>query len=514
MTAIRESLLIDRLVLFCRVLLRLYQESCAGSIFSVLGRGIHRGAAGSAVLRVLGREGKLARKWTDSGAYRITDRSINVLLPALRRFSQIPAVRQSAAVRLCVGAGRRLDLLLGLLFFVMLVTPHALWDNLYGFLGILILTVFFFCSRAAGQKTGLDVAQFGVYFVLYALTLVSGLVFSYSLGLSLRFFLFHVTCLLTVLLLISSIRTVSQLRRLLGVVLAGLTVAALYGCYQSIVGVAINYSQVDYSLELNANMPGRIYSFFDNPNNFAEVLVTLIPLYLAFLFISRGTWRRLLVFCALVPALIAVARTYSRSGWIGLAIAVLIFFALQNWRLVPIFIVAGVVAFPLMPQGIINRVLTIGNAQDSSTMYRFQIYKTLLPMFKDYWADGVGLGSDAVKQMIMNYPTQLYNGAYPIHSHNTYFQIWIEVGIFGILSFLGGTLYHLKEGIRRIFRPGLPGELKQIIGAGVAGLCGVMVIATVEYTWFYPRVMFLFWFLLGIVITGVRIAARETPNQE
>ena len=41
---------------------------------------------------------------------------------------------------------------------------------------------------------------------------------------------------------------------------------------------------------VNYGMPGRIYSFFDNPNNFAEILVMLLPLVFALLIVSKN-WR-------------------------------------------------------------------------------------------------------------------------------------------------------------------------------------------------------------------------------
>lgn len=145
-------------------------------------------------------------------------------------------------------------------------------------------------------------------------------------------------------------------------------------------------------------------------------------------------------------------------------------------------------------------------------MYRFQIYDTIWPMFKDHWATGVGLGSDTVKEVIMTYPTKLSNQAYPIHSHNTYLQLWLECGIFGLFAFLGGTLFQFKEGIRKIFHPNCSTTLKYIMSAGIAGLCGVMVIALAEYTWFYPRVMFLLWFSLGILMTGIHLSSNEVAE--
>lgn len=484
-----------------------------------LASGFHRGVSRvwialtkevekSRTYAILRRDGALTRAYPTSLFYRMVCRALDAPAVFFDWLWRKRAVRQSVTIRLLRVLGRRTWALLSLLFALMLVVPHAQWNNLYGFLGVFLITLLFFLASAGRQGTGqrLDGERFSVYFAAYAVLLLLGLVCSLHFGLSLRFFLFHVTCLLTVLLLSSAIRTRRQLKTLLLVLLAGLTLCALYGCYQRVVGVAVVASQVDYTLELNQGIPGRIYSFFDNPNNFAEILVMLVPLYLAFLCIVKG-WRKWIVLLCMAPALWAMMQTYSRSGWIGLALATLIFLAFQNWRLIPVCLLLILVSLPFLPQTVINRVLSIGNSNDSSTMYRFQIYKTLWPMFRDVWISGAGLGSDTVKEVIQTYPTEMLNGAYPIHSHNTYLQLWLEAGILAPIAYLGGTFYQMKQGIREMKR--CSKELKYIISASIGGLVGVMVIAMAEYTWFYPRVMFLFWFLLGILMAATKLASAE-----
>lgn len=77
----------------------------------------------------------------------------------------------------------------------------------------------------------------------------------------------------------------SSCQLMVALAVLGLSVAALYGCYQSYIGVDIVASQQD--MNLNQGMPGRVYSFFDNPNNFAEQLAMLLPLNLALFLNSR-----------------------------------------------------------------------------------------------------------------------------------------------------------------------------------------------------------------------------------
>lgn len=498
---------------FWAALCAMYGKSRCARGLNGFERAVSGQARDSRVCTVLRRQGTLPKYWGYSLFYRIVNRLIN-LVPDLFRWlnRKLRGVADgSAVVRLLTWAGDRMYALLGLFFFAMLIAPHALWNNLYGLAGALILLLIMSVWMARRRVGRIRPAFFGVYFALYGVMLVYGFVFSESRSLSLRFFLFHTVCFLIVIMVVSAVRSYAQLKIMLAAALAGLTVCALYGCYQGAVGVQVVASQAD--MALNAGMPGRIYSFFDNPNNFAEILVMLMPFYLALFLNARGGRRKLIVLIAALPAIGALGMTYSRSGWIGIALAVLIFLAFQNWRFIPLCIVLGLAALPLLPQTIINRVLTIGNTQDTSTMYRFAIYEAVFRLLKDYWAAGVGLGSDVVKQAFQNYPT-MFDGNYPIHSHNNYLQIWTETGILGLLAYLSVLFYQIKAGVKRISTGRCPREFRNVLAAGLAALCGIMVIGLAEYTWFYPRNMFLFWFLFAVIGSALKLSASPVEAAE
>src|SRR5699024_3437951 len=124
---------------------------------------------------------------------------------------------------------------------------------------------------------------------------------------------FHAIAFLITLLTVSSVQKVEQLQLMLVISLLGLTVSALYGCYQGYIGVEVVPSQQD--LILNAGMPGRVYSFFDNPNNFGEILIMLMPFLLALLLNARGWRGRVLALAALAICVVAIGLTYFRTGW-------------------------------------------------------------------------------------------------------------------------------------------------------------------------------------------------------
>ncbi len=507
MSITANSAFIQLILLLWRGLLTLWSQSAVGRWFARAGRAIRACAEQSAVCRLAAREGAVMRSWPDSLIRRIAAALINIPCALFRWLYQIARGLWdgSLAFRALSALGGAAWIPLGLLLLVMLCVPHESWNNIYGFLGVMLVAGLFLVGCMSHSRQRLQLERLGPYMILYMGFICYGLVASLSTSLSMRFFLFHLTCFLIVLLMVSSIKSYRQLHVLVALVGAGLLAAAVYGCYQSYIGVEVVLSQVDESL--NADMPGRIYSFFDNPNNFAEILVMLVPLMLALLINARTFGGKFLTLVVLGSSVAAIGFTYSRSGWIGLAGAVVLFFAFQNWRLVPVLLVAGIVAVPFLPESIYNRVLTIGNMEDSSTLYRFSIWKATGNLLKDYGLRGVGLGNDVMKTAFEQYPPMM-DGNYPIHTHNNYLQMWSEVGFFGLLAYLALVLGQLKAGVRA-FVKGTDKRVKWMLSAAISAMCGILVISLAEYTWFYPRNMFLFWFLFGVIAVCVKITRTQ-----
>jgi len=62
----------------------------------------------------------------------------------------------------------------------------------------------------------------------------------------------------------------------------------------------------------------------------------------------------------------------------------------------------------------------------------------------------------------------------------------------------------IKNSVIGIYNSSL--TLKTILAAGTAALCGILVTSLVEYSWYYPRVMVMFWVLLGIIAAATYLA--------
>ncbi|MEG0765088.1 MAG: O-antigen ligase family protein [Pseudoflavonifractor sp.] len=503
----QNSVVLGIFIALWGVLRDAWQGSLLGRVFARIGTAICRGVAGSRICDLVWRESRVMRGWRESYACRIFTALINLPCTLVKwiytRFKVV--FDGSLGFRIASAIGGASFVFVGFSMLLMLVAPHAKWNNAYTLLCMEGLFLVFLAGCATRPKYRLELDQLGPYYLLFVGFVGCAFLGSLSSGLSMRFFIFHVIAILLTIFTVSTIRKREQLQLVLVLVAAGMTVAAIYGCYQGIVGVPVVANQQD--LILNEGMPGRVFSFFDNPNNFAEILVMLMPFLLA-LFLNADTWRgKALAVVAMVPCVAAIGFTLSRSGWIGLALAVAVFLVLQNWRLLPLMLVLGIAAIPFLPESILNRILTIGNPDDSSTKYRFAIYGATANLMRDYGVRGVGLGSDVMAQVFKVFPT-MFDGNYPIHTHNNYLQMWGELGLFGGISYVALIFAQLKAGVKS-FYGSKDKKLKNILAAALGAFCGILVIGVAEYTWFYVRNMFVWWFLFGVIAACVKLARAK-----
>jgi O-antigen ligase len=394
------------------------------------------------------------------------------------------------------------ELGLCLFLFGMAVIPHVLWNNLYSIAAITFYTMVYLIKIVTSDKYGFHLKVLDFFFLLFALTMILSSITSITPKDSLKTMLFYVTALLLVVILTNVINSRKSLDLIFITLFAAVVVTSVYAIYQGIVGVEVNASLTD--IELNKGMPGRVYSTLENPNNYAEFLILLVPFCVAYVLNLRDKVKKVLFSAALILPIIALGLTYSRSGWIGFAIAVVVFVALKNWRLIPVIFVFGIIAIPFLPQSIMHRIMTIGNLQDTSNAYRIYIWKGVLDLMKDFWVTGIGVGPEPFSRVYANYAALEASKA--AHSHMLFLEIWVEMGIAAFISFIWFLIRMVKRSLIYIYN-GKDIYFTNILIAGIAALGGISFIGLVEYVWFYPRIMLTFWLVMGIMMTSLKLAA-------
>jgi len=265
-----------------------------------------------------------------------------------------------------------------------------------------------------------------------------------------RDFFLHLVSYTAIFFLIAQIISPKEQRWIaLAVVILGI-LTSLYGLYQYFWGFHNLIGQIG-EVEFSYPSPlreeiigrlegGRIFSTFLLPSHFAAFLGVSIPLSVVFILV-RKDWVRYLFGLALALQVFVLYLTKSFSGWLSLILASGCFAFIYLGYIKKIktrylvclvgglVLVLALIFVGLSLQRPDNPLASIAN---NPMILRVLNWGTTLEMIKD--SPGLGKGLDTFGFV---YPFYQKIGVNVIHhSHNTYLQLGVEMGIIGTVVFL------------------------------------------------------------------------------
>lgn len=185
---------------------------------------------------------------------------------------------------------------------------------------------------------------------------------------------------------------------------------------------------------------GALGGVFENPNDLAVNLAINWPLCLSFFLLARGPIKKSLWALSLAAILVALTATYSRSGFIAIAVGGLIalwHFGIRGRRIGLVLLagVGSVVLLLAVPSHYRERLSTILTMKEDigphgemmsggSSEGRLELLRLSLEMMKNHPLVGVGPG---------NFP--VVAGSWHV-AHNTYTEMGAEAGIPALMLFL------------------------------------------------------------------------------
>lgn len=382
--------------------------------------------------------------------------------------------------------------------FIMPILPDKL-----GLVMMLSLALAYFVKNVLVEHKQIKASFFGAIIGVYLLVAIIGTVTSYSFSGSLRDLGLHIGGLCYVFVLVNTIETKEDLNTLLTILMVSATLIALYGILQYFTGIEIAREWVD--VESSPDISARVYSVFGNPNIFSEYLVMLTPIGVGMMWQTKSIKKKPIFTLGVAAMLLAIPLTMARGSWVAIAFAALAFVLMVDRRLllfaIPI-VIAGVF---LLPDAMMNRLLSIFNFADSSTVHRFKIYQQSFEVIRDNFLGGVGFGHMPFKEVFETYSRTINM----YHTHNTYLQTIGELGIGGLMVFITMMFTFVKYPILKLVKR-TDDTFYRYIGAGiVAGLAGMMMHGMFESILYIPRIIYTFWMVIGIMITMVNIAEND-----
>jgi len=287
-----------------------------------------------------------------------------------------------------------------------------------------------------------------------------------------------------------------------------------------------------YAVAVLSNLSGQTYDYrlggpVGDPNYYAQMMLVLVPLALDRLWNERKKLMRVFAAWALGVCSFAVLLTYSRGGFVSLALIVvsmLLIFHRGQLRYLLAVIVVSLLLISILPSQFATRISTLtellpgnssstgGVAQDLSIRGRTSEALVALQMFADHPILGVGLG---------NYPLLYQNYARRVglefrsavrQAHDLYLEIASETGLLGLFSFLllvWGTLDSMWKAQRALAMKGLV-SVSSMVAAFAFGLLGFLISALFIHAVYFRN----FWVLIGIALAAPRMAEIEIGSSE
>ncbi|MCR4936239.1 MAG: O-antigen ligase family protein [Oscillospiraceae bacterium] len=448
-----------------------------------------------------------AQSLSGRAVHRLSELTLRLLRPlsGVLRDSAAGTLARYLSAR---SAALHFDWLFGCFCCLMFLVPHSYWNNLYALIGALVFLGAWLLLVAGGQREAVYPEALGLGPALFALAVVLSMLFSAERESSLRFVLYFVTALLLCFLVYAVCRDRASLRRMLSFLyLSMLAVSAAAITQRALNLVGVNYHYTD--TVLNAGVPGRVFGTLDNPNNLSAFIQMTLPLGAALAAMCRDKRQRLILTLGLALPVVALVMSYSRSGWMAMLAAALVYVYFNERKLVPALVLLGLLALPVLPQSVLTRLSTIFNSADTSTTHRFAIWEGVTAMLADrlYWLSGIGLGPEAFQAVYKFYAVPFgVSGVF--HSQMLYLELDVELGLLGVLSFLW-MLAKLTGRAGRALGRAREGERRGLMAAVVSGFAALAVSGFAEYMWYYPRCLFACFLFLGIAMAALRLEENE-----
>jgi hypothetical protein len=279
-----------------------------------------------------------------------------------------------------------------------------------------------------------------------------------------------------------------------------------------IVGVVLSvYALNDYRLGHLDVRGERIQGIiqgglFDNPNDMALHLVTMVPLALGFLFVARGLSKKLLYGLCAVIMVAGTVVSFSRGGFLALVCASFVL----AWKLgrsnrmgvVVLFLAIGAIFFALVPPEYVGRLSTVFGGSDwrggSAGARQNLLLRSIVVALRN---PVVGIGMN-------NFHTVSIHDQV---SHNAYTQVGAEVGLPALVLyflFIWTSLKRMREIERETYDSRATSRVYYLAVGLQACLVGYMIssfFASVAYLWYI-------YFLVGYALCLHRLYKAKGPE--
>ena len=203
---------------------------------------------------------------------------------------------------------------------------------------------------------------------------------------------------------------------------------------------------------------------------------------------------------------LALLLTYTRSAWLGWAVAVFVLLAIKRARWLPYAAAAALLFVAFMPMDFFARLVSAADVRQSSNLDRLRMAEAGIEIIKDEPVFGVGPAY--IKEIYPLYRRADAPRFRPPHLHNNVIQLWAERGIPGLTAYVLLIGLFLRECVR-----GWGGPNRRYAEAGVAMTVALAVAGLFEFNYGDTEVFYLMLELMALLVAFLERPADSATNE-
>ncbi|MCU0275383.1 MAG: O-antigen ligase family protein [Acidobacteria bacterium] len=296
-----------------------------------------------------------------------------------------------------------------------------------------------------------------------------------------------------------------RVRLSLGTVLAAGAFSALAGIF-SVAGKGIAAGVV---------LSDRLKGFTSHWMTYSGLLMLPFIFFAVRLMLRRGERKQTaMTVTALGLMLAAIAFSLTRNVWLGIALALGLFFVFFKPKYFLVLAPLLLVLVLLAPPAVRSRAFSIVDLQDSSNRDRIYMVYSGLKIFQDRpWT---GVGSHNIQKVILGDERRYRHPQAErvnLHLHNNFLQILAERGIFALASFILACLSILLQLARRL--KAQAGEQRAVTAGVLFAFIGFLAAGMFEYNFGDSEIKFLLFYFISLpFLTPVQAGQDGVRGEE
>lgn len=248
----------------------------------------------------------------------------------------------------------------------------------------------------------------------------------------------------------------------------------------------------------------RISASFVHPNDFGAYIIFILPMVFCFFCQNlKKNQRIFLVFNCLLGSY-CLLKTSSRAAWLGFLASIILYFFIYKKK-ISVIVPLGVLLFILFSPYGYERLKSLFVLEENTVWERAQLWRGTWNMVKVH--PFFGFGINTFSRYFLDYKPAIYPDIR--YTHNSYLQMWSEIGILGLGSFIAVVFIIIKttfNGIKNKIQKGFEGFI--LLGL-ITGYIGFLIQSGLDTNLHSLVLTTLFWTMSAYIMSLNKLLEKK-----